>query len=244
MTATTAPTSLPGREREPELVRFERTERIVHWCTATLFLTLMATGAALYAGPVSTLVGRRELVRTVHVIAGLALPVPLVLGLVGRWGKGLRRDLGRLNRWRRGDGHWFRRKRRASVRLGKFNPGQKLNAVFLAAAGVVMFGTGIMLKWFNLFPLDDRTGATFVHDWFAIGIWIAVAGHIMFALRDPVALGAMLRGKVPARWARTNRPLWYEEETGRSAPQKATEPRATPAPERAVKPGGAPRRAP
>ena len=83
-----------------------------------------------------------------------------------------------------------------------------------------MFGTGIMLKWFNLFPLDDRTGATFVHDWFAIGIWIAVAGHIMFALRDPVALGAMLRGKVPARWARTNRPLWYEEETGRSHRQK------------------------
>jgi formate dehydrogenase subunit gamma len=242
MTATTAPTSRTGREPEPDLVRFERAERVVHWCTATLFLTLMATGAALYAGPVSTLVGRRELVRTVHVIAGLALPVPLVLGLVGRWGAGLRRDLGRLNRWRRGDGRWFRRKRRASVRLGKFNPGQKLNAVFLAAAGVVMFGTGIMLKWFNLFPLDDRTGATFVHDWFAIGIWLAVAGHVLFALRDPVALGAMLRGKVPAWWARANRPRWYEEETGRAVePPQAP---VKPAPEPAVKPGGAPRRAP
>ena len=42
-------------EREPDLVRFARAERIVHWCTATLMLTLMATGAALYAGPVSTL---------------------------------------------------------------------------------------------------------------------------------------------------------------------------------------------
>jgi formate dehydrogenase subunit gamma len=211
MSATTVD---PAADPDAQLLRFERVERIEHWTTATLMLTLMATGAALYAGPVSTLVGRRELVRTVHVIAGLALPVPLVIGLVGRWGASLRRDLGRLNRWTRGDRRWFRRKFRAQVRLGKFNPGQKLNAVFLGAAGVVMLGTGIMLKWFDLFPVDYRTGATFVHDWFAIGIWLAVSGHILFALRDPVALRAMLRGAVPAWWARVHRPRWYEEETG------------------------------
>ena len=165
----------------------------MHWGTAALVLTLMATGAALYAGPLCTLVGRRELVRTIHVIAGLALPVPLVVGLVGRWGAGLRRDLGRLNRWSRDDGRWLRRSAATQVRLGKFNPGQKLNAVFLGAAALVMLGTGIMLKWFNLFPDDDRTGATFVHDWFAIGIWLAVIGHIVFALRDPDALGAHAR---------------------------------------------------
>ncbi len=36
----------------------------------------------------------------------------------------------------------------------------------------------------SAFPLDWRTGATFVHDWFALGIWVAVLGHIFFALRD------------------------------------------------------------
>jgi formate dehydrogenase subunit gamma len=219
MSATTVdPASV---EREPDLVRFERVERIVHWTTATLMLTLMATGAALYAGPVSTFVGRRELVRTIHVFAGLALPIPIIVGLAGRWGRSLRRDLGRLNRWSRGDRRWFRRKFRTQVRLGKFNPGQKLNAVFLGAAGLVMLGTGIILKWFNLFPVDYRTGATFVHDWFAIGIWLAVGGHVLLALRDPVALGAMLRGSVPARWARRNRPRWYEEETGLPAERPA-----------------------
>ena len=74
----------------------------------------MLTGAALYAGPISTLVGRRELVRTIHVVAGLALPVPLVVGLVGRWGARLRRDLGRLNRWTRDDRRWLRRRARAA----------------------------------------------------------------------------------------------------------------------------------
>src|SRR5581483_11094856 len=75
------------------VVRFDRVERVVHWCNATLFGVLMLTGAALYAGPISTLVGRRELVRTIHVYSGLALPVPLLVGLCLRAGRQLRADV-------------------------------------------------------------------------------------------------------------------------------------------------------
>ena len=202
---------------EPDLARFDRVERVVHWTVASLFGVLMLTGAALYAGPISTLVGRRDLVRTIHVVAGLALPAPLVVGIIGRWGRRLRDDLGRLNRWDAADRVWWRRRSRPDARLGKFNPGQKLNAAFLGGAAVVMIGTGSMMKWFSLFPLDWLTGATFVHDWVALGIWIAVLGHIFFAVRDPIALNGMMRGWVTARWARTQRPRWYEEETGRPA---------------------------
>jgi formate dehydrogenase subunit gamma len=196
---------------EPPMLRFDRVERTVHWVNATLFGVLMLTGAALYAGPISTLVGNRELVRTVHVWSGLLLPVPLLLGVLGRHGTRLRTDLGRLNRWTRDDARWFRRAQRRRVALGKFNPGQKLNAAFIAGAAIVMLGTGSIMKWFSLFPLDWRTGATFVHDWFALGIWVAVLGHIAFALRDGDALESMINGAVPARWARTKAPLWYEE---------------------------------
>jgi len=202
---------------EPNLSRFDRVERVVHWTTATLFLTLMATGATLYAGPLSAIVGRRDVVRTIHVVAGLALPVPVLVGLLGRWGQRLRRDLSVLSRWSADDRAWWRRSRRATARLGKFNPGQKLNAMFLGAALVVMLGTGVILKWFSLVPLDWRVGATFVHDWFALGIWLAVTAHIFLALRDPDALHGMRRGTVTARWARGRRPRWYEEETGRPA---------------------------
>ena len=41
-------------------LRFDRVERALHWVNAALFGTLMLTGAALYAGPVSTLVGHRD----------------------------------------------------------------------------------------------------------------------------------------------------------------------------------------
>jgi formate dehydrogenase subunit gamma len=210
------------RPEDAPLERFDRTERIVHWMTASLFVTLMLTGAALYAGPVSTLVGRRDLVRTIHVVAGLALPVPLLVGYAGRWGGALRRDLRRLDRWIRDDGVWLRRRTRDQARLGKFNPGQKLNATFLGAAILLMLGTGAIMKWFDAFPLSWRTGATFVHDWVALGVWLAVSGHVLFAFRDPDALGSMLRGRISARWARTRRPRWYEEETGMPAERLKT----------------------
>jgi formate dehydrogenase subunit gamma len=203
---------------EPDIERFDRTERVVHWATAVLFFVLMGTGAALYAGPVSQVVGHRDIVRNVHVIAGLSLLVPIVGALIlRRRGRALRSDLSRLSRWSDDDRTWLRSKDRERARLGKFNPGQKLNAVFLGAGAVLMLGTGFVLKWFSLFSLSTRTGATFVHDWLALGIWISVGGHILFAFRDPVALGGMLRGKVTARWARTLRPRWYEEQTGKPA---------------------------
>ena len=200
-------------DRADTFLRFDRVERTVHWVNAALFGVLMLTGAALYAGPISTLVGNREIVRNVHVYSGLALPIPLLFAVVSRRGARLRADLGRLNRWSRDDARWFRRGRRSDVRLGKFNPGQKLNAAFIAAAAVVMLGTGSIMHWFNAFPLDWRTGATFVHDWFALGICVSVLGHIFFALRDSESLESMLGGSIAVSWARQKAPLWYEELT-------------------------------
>jgi formate dehydrogenase subunit gamma len=191
--------------------RFDRIERLVHWVTATLMLTLLATGFSLYVGPLSTLVGRRNVVRTLHVYSGLLLPVPLLLAIVMRAGAELRADLGRLNRWSRDDRAWWRRRRRAAARLGKFNPGQKVNATFIGAAMVVMLMTGSIMRWFEPFSDSWRQGATFVHDWFAIGLLFAIAGHILLAFRDPDALNGMVRGKVKASWAGRYRPRWEQE---------------------------------
>lgn len=214
----------------PELDRFDRTERTVHWVTAALGLTCIATGAALYAGPLSTLVGRRDLMRTVHVLAGLALPFPVVLALLlPRRGAAFRADVRRLDRFDAEDRRWLRRRTHSSARPAKFNAGQKLNAAFLAASGIVLFATGIMLRWPQAFAVDLRTGATFVHDWFAIGVTIAVAGHIAFALRDSEARHGMVRGRVAARWARRTHPRWYEEVTGRRADRLAGPPDENPA---------------
>ena len=207
MVATTSPRAERGR-----LVRFDGAERILHWVNAALFLTVMSTAAVLYVGPLSAAVGRRELVRQIHVWCGIALPVPLLVTLAGKWGKNLRADIGRLNRWSADDRRWFRSfGRDPYVELGKFNPGQKLNASFTAGVIVVMLGTGSIMNWFHYFPVDWRTGATFVHDWIAIALFVVVVGHIGMALADPDSLSSMLRGTIDATWARERRPGWYKE---------------------------------
>jgi formate dehydrogenase subunit gamma len=206
MVATTMPPETSAR-----LQRFDRTERTLHWANATLFGVLMLTGAALYAGPISTIFGHRDIVRALHVYSGLALPIPLLVAVLGRHGARLRADFGRLNRWSHDDARWFRPRHRRDIALGKFNPGQKLNAAFVAGATVVMLGTGSIMHWFDAFPIDWRTGATFMHDWFALGIWVAVLGHVAFALRDTDSLESMLHGEIPATWARAKAPRWFEE---------------------------------
>jgi len=207
-------TATPAPARGGDVVRFDRTERILHWVVAALGLTLILTGLTLYAGPFSELVGRRGTVRTIHVTVGLLLPIPLLIALLlPRRGAALRADARRLNRFDAEDRAWLRRSTHATARPGKFNAGQKLNAAFLAAAGAVLFGTGLILHWARHFAVDIRTGATFVHDWFAIGVWIAIAGHILFALGDPQALRGMITGRVSARWARIVHPRWDPKPT-------------------------------
>lgn len=185
----------------------------MHWTTAALVGTLVATGAVLYLGELSAIVGRRNLIRDIHVAAGLALPVPILVALVTPAGRGMRRDFTRINRWSADDRRWWRRARRAEVRLGKFNPGQKLNAAFLGGALVVMLMSGSIMRFFSPFPDSWRTGATSVHDWFALGIGISLIGHVMFATRDPIAMRAMRSGPVPEPWARTHWPRWHAELT-------------------------------
>ena len=149
--------------------------------------------------------------------AGLLLPIPVLVAILLPRGSQFRRDLSRLNRWTTDDHRWWRRRNRDRVSLGKFNPGQKLNAVFVGAAIVIMLMTGSIMRWFKPFPDSWRQGATFVHDSMFLLLIVVIAGHIAFALRDPDSLRSMLRGWVPESWARRERPVWWAEVVAASA---------------------------
>jgi formate dehydrogenase subunit gamma len=212
---TTVRSDAPERAR---LARFDDAEQALHWVNAALFGVLMATGAILYIGSLSALVGRRELVRIIHVAAGLALPFPLLATRLGPWRAAFVSDVRALARFDDDDRRWLRSFGRSKdVRMGKFHPGQKLNAAFTLGAILVMVGTGSIMHWFRFFPDDWRTGATFVHDWLAVTLAVVVAGHLKMALSDGDALRGMTQGSVPPGWARRHRPKWYEEVTGEPA---------------------------
>ncbi|MFA1545814.1 cytochrome b/b6 domain-containing protein [Actinomadura chokoriensis] len=196
------------------LVRFTRAERAIHHVTALLMIACLLTAALLYLPMLSTLVGRREMVRTVHVWCGFALPMPIVLGLVSR---AFRADLGRLNRFAPHDWEWLKRSDRRAVRdgrgvlpVGKFNAGQKLNAAFTAGAILVMLGTGEIMTFPGPWGDRWRTGATFVHDWLFLAVLVVTAGHLWEALRDRGALTGMLTGRVDRDWAARHHAAWAD----------------------------------
>ncbi|WP_329087577.1 cytochrome b/b6 domain-containing protein [Actinomadura citrea] len=203
------------RRPEPSsgrLVRFTRAERSIHHVTALLMLVCLLTAALLYLPPLSALVGRREMVRTVHVWCGFALPAPIVLGLLSR---AFRADLRRLNRFVPADWQWLRRGDRRAVRdgrgvlpVGKFNAGQKLNAAFTAGAILVMLGTGEIMAFPGPWGDRWRTGSTFVHDWLFLAVLAVTAGHLWEALRDREALTGMLTGRVDPGWAARHHASW------------------------------------
>jgi formate dehydrogenase subunit gamma len=68
----------------------------------------------------------------------------------------------------------------------------------------------------GLVQLSLRTGATFVHDWFALGLGLLVLGHIYFALKDREARRGMRTGHVTAQWAHTEHAAWADEITSGS----------------------------
>jgi formate dehydrogenase subunit gamma len=200
-------------EERGQVVRFDRTERLVHWSLAAIVIVLLVTGLFLYVPALALSVGHRALIENVHVYVGIALPVPLVLGLVGPWGKALATDVRRLNRWAPGEAAWFRRAGagRPEPRLGKFNPGQKLNAALLAGALAAMLVTGLLMRWAPPSLVTAQTGATLVHDGFFVLIGVLVVGHILVALAHPHALRSMFGGRVSRAWARRHAPRWLDE---------------------------------
>jgi formate dehydrogenase subunit gamma len=203
---------MTGPASNRRLVRFDKVERLAHWSLAILFLVLMLTAVPLYVDSVARLVGRRALLAEIHSWCGVALPIPLVVSLLGPWGRGLRRDVRRLNLWTPDERRWLRSLGRYPVvEPGKFNAGQKLNAAFTAGVIVAMLATGSVMHWYKPFPVDWRTGATFVHDLLAFAVFAVVIGHIGFALTHRDALRSMFRGWVTRAWARVHAPAWMKE---------------------------------
>ncbi|AKJ14172.1 formate dehydrogenase [Streptomyces incarnatus] len=190
--------------------RFGAAQRWVHRTTAALMGICVATAAVLYIPQLAVMVGRRELVVRIHECAGVALPVPVLLGLASR---AFRADLRFLNRFGPHDKVWLhaalvRDKRHSSRPAGKFNAGQKIYAAWIAGATLVMLGTGLMMWFTHLAPLMWRTSATFVHDWLALTIGVVLAGHIGMALGDPEARRGLRTGTVSREWAKREHPLW------------------------------------
>ena len=196
----------PGRR----LRRFTRTERAVHWVHAAAFLVLLASGLALYLPSLAELVGRRPLLKTIHVYTAVAWIVALLLIVVAGDRRSLRQTMHEIDVWDRDDRDWL--KRRGSLQ-GRLNAGQKLNAIVTASFALLFAVTGVLL-WYGERNTRFRFADTIlIHDWLMYVSFFLFVGHLYLSLIHPTtrhALNGMTRGWVDERWALEHHRKWAE----------------------------------
>ncbi|MDX6367026.1 MAG: formate dehydrogenase subunit gamma, partial [Nocardioidaceae bacterium] len=70
---------------------------------------------------------------------------------------------------------------------------------------------GLLMYFPDVARLSWRTGATLVHDWFALGLGLLVVGHIVEAVHDAEARRGMRTGRVSRAWALREHRDWVDE---------------------------------
>jgi Cytochrome b subunit of formate dehydrogenase len=196
---------------ERRLARFGRTERAVHWVHAAAFLVLLGSGLCLYLPSLAELVGRRPLLKDIHVYTAVAWIVALTLIVVVGDRRALARTAHEIDRFDADDRAWLRGRRRPQ---GRLNAGQKVNAIVTAAFAVLFTVTGTLL-WLGERNTRFRlAGTILVHDWLTYVSLLIFLGHLYLAVIYPKtrhALNGMTRGWVDADWARRHHSKWVDE---------------------------------
>jgi formate dehydrogenase subunit gamma len=190
--------------------RFSPVERLLHWVNALGFFFLLATGLILYLPRLSVLVARRQFIQSIHFWGGVAWLAALAAVLL----VGARRLLvtaREIETFDRDDVRWLRG---AKAPQGRFNAGQKLNAV-LTAAFAILFGVSGLLLWFGEQNTRLRFASTVIlHDGLMYVSLVLVVGHLYLTLINPAtrhSLRGMTLGNVDAKWATRHHAKWKPE---------------------------------
>jgi formate dehydrogenase subunit gamma len=194
------------------LPRFTRTERAVHWVHATAFVILLASGLCLYLPSLAEAVGRRPLLKDIHIYTAVVWAVALVFVVVAGDRRSLRATAREIDLFDADDRNWLRRRKPAPQ--GRLNAGQKLNVIITAAFAVLFSVTGFLL-WYGERDTRFRFAQTIlIHDWLMYVSLFLFLGHLYLSLIHPRtrhALNGMTRGWVDREWARQHHSKWVDE---------------------------------
>jgi len=199
--------SARGRRRYVE--RFTLTERLLHWVHASAFFVLLASGLVLYLPSLSTAVSRRPLIKDIHFWTGIswAGAILLICALGNR--RALRQTVREIDLFDRDDRRFLAG--RTHSPQGRFNAGQKVNAILTVAFATLFFISGLLLWYGERNARFRLEGTIFLHDALMYVSVLVVAGHLYLSLIHPStrhALRGMTLGTVRADWARKHHAKW------------------------------------
>jgi len=203
--------------KTPQLQRYDAGQRSNHWAVVTCFVLAAASGFALFHPALfwlTNLLGGPQWTRILHPYLGIAMFV-LFLGMFFMFV--------RANIWHKEDSEWLAKAGTLIAQgnaakmpaVGKYNGGQKLVFWVFTLCLIVLLVTGVMFwqAWFAAsVPIPLQRVAVLVHALAAFILVLGVIVHAYAAIWVKGTLGAMVRGKVSAAWARHHHPLWYRDQ--------------------------------
>ncbi len=200
-----------------QILRFSYWLRLFHWAVAIPTLCLLTSGICITLGSLDILhIFSKKSIVQFHITCGsFLLLLPLLVFLLGKR-KAILAELAAALRFQRHDIEWIIKTLVALVKregssppAGKYNSGQKLNALASVSLLSLLFITGITMSL--------SSGNILMHGIHIIAFVLflpALCVHLFMALINPstrVALGGMFHGYVPVTYLQAHHSLAYDE---------------------------------
>lgn len=195
--------------------RFSTKERVLHWFVTITFFTLLLSGLGLYSRLFTgyfNLFGNGSNAILFHKIAGVMFFISSIMLFL--------HNRSRTTDFNEDDREWIRSyggylsKEEIHLKVGKFNAGQKVFAVFTGIATAILGVTGIFIWMPTAFPRVIVQVSLMLHGLMFVCSIMFVVVHVYLAtIGNPGTLEAMLWGKVSRSWAKHHHPKWYKEVT-------------------------------
>ena len=196
--------------------RFSTSERVLHWIVTACFAILVLTGIGLYStlfnGYFAIFGGGRNAI-LIHKIAGVVFFFTSIYMYLNH-----RKDVSTFDeddrQWIEQRGGYLSRSAR-HFNIGKYNPGQKLFAIFIALATLVLGITGLFIWAPTEFPRGMVQLSLMLHGSAFVAAAMFMVVHVYLAtIGNPGTLESMMYGDVRRKWAKHHHPKWYKELTG------------------------------
>jgi formate dehydrogenase subunit gamma len=201
--------------------RYAFHERLCHWFSALTYVYCLSTGLAFftpYLFWIAVALGGGPTSRFWHPIAGLIFFAAAVW-MHDIW----RRDMEITStdrRWLDGVKNYITNRDDLVPPQYRFNAGQKLFYWVMFYSTILLLVSGLLMWFPELIPFSYRwirPVVVVLHECAALITIGAFIIHVYMSLfLVPGSLGAMMRGYVPALWAKAHHRLWYDQMEGRS----------------------------
>jgi formate dehydrogenase subunit gamma len=219
----------PATEQPPRPLstvrRYSKLAIVLHWTYAAAFITLLATGIALFI-PDRTQIPSGSPLSITHIVAGIvAIVVPLVYALANP--ASVRKGLKSIVTWGKEDLEWMKAAplyyylfdEQAMPPQGYLNTFQKMWLLLVIICGFILAVSGIILGfWGNTASTSLLSLTLFVHDIAFITVGTMFIVHVYLTVVHPMAYplssgswSAITRGTVSSEYAQSHHSKWYDE---------------------------------